>query len=274
MIDHIDVKGDFQVSSTEYDGISPMNAFHAHHSNEIMFVTRGRSVIMTETMIRRASGHYIIFYPAGMAHQQINDSDTPYFRYRLNFRTSFLAGILPLDRIPKALFVSQTDEATHNRLISLMELLCSERGSAETYELTLRQKFLTAAILTIINEQQAKQDMPKHDKCHFAVDDCVRDICVYISLNYSEKLSFSTLCDKFFMSRSSLARAFRVKLGMTVGEYILNVRISEAKRMLAAGKTVAETAETCGFPSDSYFIHLFRRETGETPAGYRARIKQ
>ena len=272
LIDYLPGKSGFHIASTTEDGIYPMSDFHVHSVNEIVLVTTGSSVIMTETTTCRASGHYLIFYPAGVAHQQINDRGKPYFRYRLSFDTSFLVGVYPNDRTPGGFGVAELSNEAYDETEALFRLLYLSRNAAENESLTLRRKLCVAAVLTIFEEHVKRSD-DRSDGRRMVDDALVRDVCVYVNNHHSEALSFGELADRFFISRSTLARAFRSKLGMTVGEYILNVRLSAAKRMLAHGRSVSETADACGFSSASYFVSVFRREMGQTPAEYRAYIK-
>jgi AraC family transcriptional regulator, regulatory protein of adaptative response / methylphosphotriester-DNA alkyltransferase methyltransferase len=61
--------------------------------------------------------------------------------------------------------------------------------------------------------------------------------------------------------------------GITPAEYIRKTRISKAIHYLATSdKTITEIALAVGIPNTAYFITLFRKETGYTPADYRQLI--
>ncbi|MET0240362.1 MAG: AraC family transcriptional regulator [Sphingobium sp.] len=70
-----------------------------------------------------------------------------------------------------------------------------------------------------------------------------------------------------------LTRAFRISRGRSIGSYMADHRIDEAKRRLAAGMTVKEVAFAMGFTAPSNFAAAFRRSTGETPRDYRQRAR-
>ena len=66
-----------------------------------------------------------------------------------------------------------------------------------------------------------------------------------------------------------LSAVFRERLGMTLHRYLTQVRIEQAKRLLASGSaTITETAERTGFSGIHAFCRAFRRETGQTPGQY------
>lgn len=68
-----------------------------------------------------------------------------------------------------------------------------------------------------------------------------------------------------------LTRAFRISRGRSIGSYVADHRVDEAKNLLAAGMSVKEVAFTIGFTAPSNFAAAFRRATGETPREYRQR---
>ncbi|GAT71773.1 helix-turn-helix domain-containing protein [Microbacterium hydrocarbonoxydans] len=71
------------------------------------------------------------------------------------------------------------------------------------------------------------------------------------------------------MSRSAFAERFRTALGRSPAEYVTEVRIDAAKRMLEAGRTVTEISRELGYTSDEGFSRAFRRRTGMTPSAWR-----
>lgn len=72
------------------------------------------------------------------------------------------------------------------------------------------------------------------------------------------------------MSRSAFAERFRSAIGRSPADYVTEVRIDTAKRMLDAGRSVSETSRELGYASDEGFSRAFRRRTGITPSAWRA----
>ncbi|MFJ2367726.1 helix-turn-helix transcriptional regulator [Microbacterium sp. NPDC087665] len=71
------------------------------------------------------------------------------------------------------------------------------------------------------------------------------------------------------MSRSVFAERFRNALGRSPADYVTEVRIDAAKRMLDAGRSVSDTSRALGYASDEGFSRAFRRRTGMTPSSWR-----
>lgn len=71
------------------------------------------------------------------------------------------------------------------------------------------------------------------------------------------------------MSRTVFAERFRSTLGRSPADYVTEVRIDQAKRMLESGRSVSETSRELGYASDEGFSRAFRRRTGMTPSAWR-----
>jgi AraC-like DNA-binding protein len=69
--------------------------------------------------------------------------------------------------------------------------------------------------------------------------------------------------------RFQLARAFRTAYGTSPHAFLVQMRLIEARRLLAAGEPPAVVATTCGFADQSHLGRWFRRAFGMTPAAYR-----
>ena len=70
--------------------------------------------------------------------------------------------------------------------------------------------------------------------------------------------------------RFQLARAFRRAYGTAPHAYLVQIRLVQARRLLAAGEPPAGVAAACGFADQSHLGRWFRRAYGLTPAAYRA----
>ncbi len=78
------------------------------------------------------------------------------------------------------------------------------------------------------------------------------------------------LAKKMAMGRTSFYARVRQITGKSIGQYISDFRLSQAKNMLAnEALSISEIAEHLGFRSQRYFSTLFKERTGVTPTDYR-----
>ncbi|MBT2653929.1 methylphosphotriester-DNA--protein-cysteine methyltransferase family protein [Bacillus sp. ISL-18] len=98
----------------------------------------------------------------------------------------------------------------------------------------------------------------------------IHSITNFIQENYHCKLTLETLAEISHGSPYHLQRTFKKVKGMTPVEYIHDVRIIKAKELLIkSDRAVAEISRMVGMPNTPYFITLFKKKAGETPAQYR-----
>lgn len=98
------------------------------------------------------------------------------------------------------------------------------------------------------------------------VQKCVQ----YIQRNYTEKITLELLSSMSNYSALHIRRKFLSEMGMSPNEFLLSVRLTNAKKMLAETSTSIRTiALNCGFTSEAYFYTAFRSEFGITPGEYR-----
>ena len=95
-------------------------------------------------------------------------------------------------------------------------------------------------------------------------------LTAYIDEHYPEALSLELLSELSHSSPYHLHRTFRRIAGMTPVRYIQQLRIAKAKeRLLLTPHPVAVIGAQVGLPNTPYFVTLFKKLTGHTPARYR-----
>ncbi|MFT3911148.1 MAG: AraC family transcriptional regulator [Ferruginibacter sp.] len=91
---------------------------------------------------------------------------------------------------------------------------------------------------------------------------------LFIDNFYSEKINLSNIADEAYFSKFHFIRLFKKSYNRTPHQYLIYVRIENAKRLLQAGNKVADICFAVGFESISSFTGLFKKLSGLTPAAY------
>ncbi|WP_059049524.1 helix-turn-helix domain-containing protein [Paenibacillus senegalimassiliensis] len=96
------------------------------------------------------------------------------------------------------------------------------------------------------------------------------EIKQYIHEHYGEDLTRNDLAEVVYLNPDYLARLFKKETGISLGSYVIQVRISVAKRLLETTKlSVYAVANQVGYTNYSYFSKLFKQEVGVTPNEYK-----
>lgn len=96
------------------------------------------------------------------------------------------------------------------------------------------------------------------------------EIKEYLNSHLSEKITLDLLSEKFYVNKYYLTRLFKNEYGLTVGDYLLQVRISHAKELLRFSPlSVEEIGERCGITPLYYFSRIFKQVEGINPRDYR-----
>jgi AraC-like DNA-binding protein len=92
----------------------------------------------------------------------------------------------------------------------------------------------------------------------------------YIMFNYQKPLSVSELSKMFNLNRSHLHRLFKSQTGKSVEDFIIYVRLQEAKRFLRETSfSVTDISHLVGYNNYPSFFRMFKTNEGITPTEYR-----
>lgn len=97
----------------------------------------------------------------------------------------------------------------------------------------------------------------------------------YINKHYTQTIRVSKLAEKVHLSESHLLRLFKSQIGMSIKDYITQVRIEKAKKVLKyTGHSIATISTMTGFNDQSHFTRIFKKQTQLTPKAYRESIHE
>lgn len=100
-----------------------------------------------------------------------------------------------------------------------------------------------------------------------------QNVIEYMQENLEDKLTIEKLAELARMNRFHFIRAFKAAFGQSPYDFLTDLRITQAKRLLVHTRLSAnEIGEQCGFFSASRFSAAFRQNTGATPSAYRTRV--
>lgn len=104
--------------------------------------------------------------------------------------------------------------------------------------------------------------------------DRVAPIIAHIESHVATPLHVRDLALMAGLSESAFSRLFKKSTGRSVPQYLNELRIGRACRLLAeTDDTVARIATACGYPSPANFQRQFHRHQQRSPLAYRAAVR-
>ena len=104
--------------------------------------------------------------------------------------------------------------------------------------------------------------------------DAISKVLTYIQTNYSQPINNQLLSKMTCYNANHLNRLFLNHTGTTIHQYILSMRINEAKKLLLnTNLPLNSIAEKVGFNNHTYFSSYFKRTENMTPRMFRKQFK-
>lgn len=121
------------------------------------------------------------------------------------------------------------------------------------------QRKIVLGYCRIVKEHQQKVTSP-----------LIRRVLTYIETDLAADLTLKSLSEHLGVSASYLSSLFSKEMGLSLTDYVNNLRISHAKALLENTEVpIKSIALRCGIGDIHYFTRLFKRVTNMTPKAYR-----
>lgn len=91
----------------------------------------------------------------------------------------------------------------------------------------------------------------------------------FVKEHYREKISLSQVAERLGISQGHLSSTFKKQTGQAFTDYVNNVKVENAKKLIAAHKYMMyEISDMLGFDTQYYFSTVFKKVAGCTPKEY------
>jgi two-component system response regulator YesN len=108
-------------------------------------------------------------------------------------------------------------------------------------------------------------------KDHLFIRKDIEKIKLFINDHFCDSsISLNIIANKIGLTPAYVSKLFKQELGISYIDYITDLRINRAKELLESHNyKIYEISEMIGYNNTNYFIYLFKKHVGISPAEYR-----
>ncbi len=125
-------------------------------------------------------------------------------------------------------------------------------------------------IYLLHKDAKSQMNFSKFQKNH---GEMIDNIIQYILHNLSSDLSLKTLSEQVHLSPNHFHHVFKVSTGKQLQDFVEEQRIQKAIHlMITTDYTLTQIAQECGFSSQPYFNHVFKKRMNQTPRAFEKQL--
>ncbi len=138
-------------------------------------------------------------------------------------------------------------------------------GNAYIRDMQIYEKL--TALLTLLMEESWN---PQSNTRGGTQKQNLQNIKDYLDQNYSQKILLDDLAEHFYINKFYLTKIFKEQFGLSVNNYLTQVRITHAKQLLRfTDFSVEKIGAECGMSDANYFSRVFKKVEGMSPGEFR-----
>lgn len=243
---------------------------HHHNFYEVYYLLNGNVQYVIENKIYDLVPGDILFISPNEVHQPIfNKTQLPYERIVLWINKNYIDSFsTPRTNITECFELAKSHHL--HRLLPVQRQIVNiifERLIQSQEEKQFGSDIAPACnlLLLLIEFKKYLQDASEKNTNKASLSNTVINVIDYINENYPSKITLDQLSEQFYVSKYHLSHEFNRHIGVSVYRYILQKRLTEAKKMMSAGTPPTQVFQLCGFTDYSNFYRLFKTEYSITP---------
>ncbi len=247
---------------------------HVHDCCEIFLSLSDANGFLIDDKFYKVSENDLFLLNNFQAHKVNPFIGKKFVRYSLHVHPDFLyANSMGDVRLTKYFYavdkpdVIKLTNDERDELVKLFKSLTVDYGYADDIYKRLRAIEIVLQTINLCDKHVKAQP-------HLNQDAPLNSALKFINENFTNQITLQDVAKNSFLSVNRLCGLFKEYLSTTVIKYVTSKRISYAKKLLAEGKNVTQTAFESGFNDYANFIRTFKKTVGISPGKYREETKR
>ena len=241
-----------------------MRKLHSHPHYEIYFLYEGSRSFFIENALYSITAPAVLVVPPFAMHKTEGGA---FRRVNIYVTESMLGEFQKQVLTSLSLSFVPLSEEQSDALRAILALTPDHPLTEETALEVNKTKF-DYFVLTLYHF--AENRLPQSRESTGQASPLVTKAINYMNANYAEPLSLDDLAERIYATKQTLNYHFKKDLGCTPMNYLLRLRLTKVKELLATtNKSIEEIAECCGFSSGNYLTLIFKQKEGISPSLYR-----
>lgn len=243
--------------------------YHWHHHYEIIHILSGSFHLTLDNNTNTYHAGDVIFITDGMLHGgNPQDHSCIYdcivFDLQILMKDNHACAKTIHDIMDHKIIIHNLLSEFSPQIVSIVSNLTDALSRKQTGYEFITQGCLYQLIGTILKEHLYEESV--YDEKSADHLNSMKNVLAHISENYYNSISLNSLAKIAGMNPKYFCRYFRSMTGRTPIDYLNYYRIECACEMLSTKSvSIKETAISCGFNDESYFIKTFHKYKGITP---------
>ncbi|WP_051560291.1 AraC family transcriptional regulator [Clostridium beijerinckii] len=266
------------------DKTNPLNC-HWHDEIEFILITYGKAIFQIENSSYEVNEGDIIIIGSGELHSAYSQSFSDScicksLTFNCDMLSSKSSDSIQIKFI-NPLINNQLNLPHHLKCINdnermirsfLLELMSTLSIRESNFELTAKSYLymIFSKIMLMVTHKNANELLNVSNSNKI---DNFKHVLNYIHMNHNKSLTIKELSLQLNMSEGHFCRIFKSLTFKTPIDYINYYRTTKAQEFLInSDKKILEISIDVGFNNLSYFINIFKKNTGFTPSEFRKKI--
>lgn len=240
--------------------IGDVNKKKMHPGINFVFILSGSRKIEIDGQEYQMTAPGLLVERPGIVH--VSKDDTPfeimYFAYNIKYLET-VEKLLPDPFFPFCQLDSSIDLWLRTSQIASLCMSARVPGTADRID-RLVENLISDALIYIKTKSTSKDNLRN----------AIYEIASYLEFHYIEDIDLDQLIKRNGFSKRTFLRRWKDMFKLPPGQFIADLRVQEAKRMLeATDLRISEIAEFLNFNDTFYFSRMFKKHAGLSPAKYR-----